>query len=238
VFVEDRLPGAAHVSSSSQAVSWEPHALEFISRLHAVTARASVLTGDVYDRLVDRQLRAIAPHCRGNRQRALRALGEWLRRSLFGRTIPLVRAHGDFTRDNCLYDEAGALCGVIDWELSSGEALPLLDLLQLMDIAGESNAHVRWQRADIVLDAIEGRGPLAAAPPIGRYSTALDLDAASRQALLAMHWVDHVANRIDARVDDAAWMARRFGAPLDRLGAIAERLTPLAPASAAMGQRA
>lgn len=225
VFVEERLPGKPRRSTIADDVSWEPQGLRFIGQLHLATAVRTTLSHTVYQRLVADRVRLIEPYCETLADReALQLLAELLRQRLLGDELPLVRTHGDFTGENCLYDPAGELCGVIDWELSSTEALPLLDLLQSMDIAGESNTHPRWQRADIVLDAVERTGPLAAAPEIQHYVAAMNIDPGLVPMLLLMYWVDHVSSRVEARASDRTWMERRMRQPLARIGGIGKRL--------------
>src|SRR5690606_12280959 len=176
------------------------------------------LDGDTYDRLVAGRIRAIVPHVRSGAERdTLSEVSALVRERLCGRELPLVRSHGDFTNENCLYDSAGQLVGVIDWELSAKPALPLLDLVQAMDIAGESSRAPRWQRGDIVLDGVEGRGVLASSPEIAAYVDRMQIPSQLVPFLLLMHWVDHVGARVEARRLDRGWMTRRVHQPLARL---------------------
>ena len=89
-----------------------------------------------------------------------------------------------------------------------------------MDVPGEDRTSETWLRADIVLDAAAGRGPLARAAVLQRYLDEMALPAEVLPSLLLAYWVDHVGVRIAARRGDATWMQKRVLAPLRRIGAM------------------
>ena len=56
-----------------------------------------------------------------------------LRKNLIGKDCPMVWMHGDFKIENVVvHERTGSLLGVIDWELSERQGLPLLDLWYLL----------------------------------------------------------------------------------------------------------
>ena len=71
---------------------------------------------------------------------------------LRGRSIPLIWSHGDFTYDNLVVNKTSAdPIGIIDWDHSQEQALPLIDLLYFlhhdkMRRQKESLAEVIYQR--------------------------------------------------------------------------------------------
>jgi SAM-dependent methyltransferase len=215
-FVETVVKGRPRQPHVLSGVAWEPDALRFISSVHAATAVRTDVTVDLFQRLFATPIETISRWCDADGRATLAMLARVMGDRVIGSQLPLVRSHGDFTADNCLY-EGAQLSGVVDWELSSAQALPLLDLLQLMEIAGESNSYPRWQRADILLDAAAGRGPLADAAEINEYVAAMGIDRTLIPSLLLMHWVDHVSNRIEPRSSDAGWVDRRVRQPLERI---------------------
>jgi aminoglycoside phosphotransferase (APT) family kinase protein len=222
-FLEECRPGEPR-QVTGRSIAWEPQALDFITRVHQASAAPVPLTGETYERLVGARVNAIVPHVPTEVGRGtLRHLTALLHERLHGRSLPLVRSHGDLTNENCLYDSSGRLVGVIDWELSQPRQLPLLDVIQSMDIAGESSRAPRWLRADLVFDAAIGEGPLRSAAEVQAYCEALGLQSGNVTPLLVMHWIDHVSARVQARCGDLLWMRRRVYQPLERLAAVIAR---------------
>ena len=217
-FAETMMPGRPRAVAVGHDLAWEPQALAVLLDMHRSSRRAVRFDERTFVERVAAPLDAIAPFVRRTtEQLVLERLRKKLWTDLADTETPSVSAHGDFTGENCLYDERGRLSAVIDWELFAPAGFPLLDLLQCMDVPGETRVRDRWLRAEIVLDAAEGRGPLAEAAVFHRYGEEMALSQRLTGALLLMYWVDHVAPRIAARSNDAAWMAKRVHAPLRRI---------------------
>jgi hypothetical protein len=213
-FVETCLGGTAGPTGSETA--WERDAARYVLELHAATAQITPIDQEM-DRLVVRPIERVARGCGSDR--ALRVLDHLQRRcvgQLGGRSLPLVRTHGDFTTSNCLFDRSGRLTAVVDWELSEAQGLPLLDLLQLMPVA-EDGASRRWARCNAWFDLWHDTRTACADPVIGQYVEMLGLHEDAIAILLLMQWVLHVAERIEVRSDDRAWMRMRVEQPLERL---------------------
>ena len=136
-----------------------------------------------------------------------------------GERLPFVWTHGDYTLANCLYHRNGDLAAVVDWELSSREGLPLLDILQCMPVPNESNSDARWQRFDAVR-MLFNDPTLQRSPRLRAYVDGIGIPLTAVPTLLAMYWVDHVANRIDARAGDPHWMTKRVYQPLEAFKSI------------------
>jgi hypothetical protein len=221
-FVETCVPGTPREARVAP-IDWESQAVELITALHVSTARRRLLTDSWFQQNVEPALESIERSDRaGETRRALTWLRSLLRHLLIGRELPLVFSHGDFTGSNCLYDARGRLSGVVDWELSRPDALPLLDLLQCFDLPAEYRDG-RWQRAELVFDAVEGRGALSDAPALTRYVSMLGLPDDVIPALLLMHWVDHAGARVLARQPDERWFQHRVTAPVARLRGLSTR---------------
>jgi len=220
-FVESCMPGSPRESRVAR-LSWEAQAIEFITSLHLTTARRQTCADPWFQQSIEPALRSIErSKIDGGHRAAIGWLRSWLRERLIGQELPLVRSHGDFTGSNCLYEADGRLSGVVDWELSGEDALPLLDLLQCFDIPAEYTRDGRWHRADLVFDAVDGRGPLADTPAIENYIDRLRLPREVVPALLLLHWVEHAGARVLARQSDDRWFAHRVDAPLTRLRELA-----------------
>ena len=110
---------------------------------------------------------------------------------------------------------------MVDWELSREDALPLLDLLQSIDLPAEHASDGRWLRSELILDAAAGRGPLDDAAEIREYTQAIGVDRQLVTPLLLMHWIDHVGARVAVRRSDERWVTRRLLSPLARMAQLA-----------------
>ena len=220
-FVESCMPGSPREARVAR-LSWEPQAIEFITSLHLTTARRQTCADPWFQQSIEPALRNIErSNIDGGQRAAIGWLRSWLRERLIGQELPLVRSHGDFTGSNCLYEPEGSLSGVVDWELSGEDTLPLLDLMQCFDLPAEYTSDGRWHRADLVFDAVDGRGPLADTPAIENYIERLRLPREVVPALLLLHWVEHAGARVLARQSDDRWFAHRVDAPLARLRELA-----------------
>jgi hypothetical protein len=221
-FIETCLsgrPGPLAERAKGLEGGWNLGAARYVSSLHCTTARRAYFGDGTMGRLVHEPTARLARACDSPEARhVFRHLVAVCESRLRGRTLPLVRTHGDFTESNCLFDAHGSLTGVVDWEVSVAEGFPLLDLLQLMPVAGESSTHSRWQRFDAWLDLWRKPDGVEADPVFRAYLDALDIPREAVPALILMQWVSHLAERVEARRDDERWMRLRVWQPLESLG--------------------
>jgi aminoglycoside phosphotransferase (APT) family kinase protein len=225
-FVESGVDGRSGPSAATAGQPgqrWDPGAVRYITALHAASAVRERLDDPMLSRLIREPLARIVSVCDSpGAMRVLDRVRLACESALAGRDVPLVRTHGDFTTSNCLFDETGALVGVVDWEVSDERGLPLLDLLQLMPVPGEAQARSRWERFYAWLALHDTPEALHADPVFREYLQSMDLGLDVVPALMLMQWTLHVAERIEARCDDERWMNERVWAPLGAL----ERVMP------------
>jgi hypothetical protein len=55
---------------------------------------------------------------------------------------------------------------------------------------------------------------------LGGYAFALGIPRDAIPGLVLLHWVTHVADRVDARRGDERWMRMRVWQPLEQLGRV------------------
>jgi len=132
VFVLQEFPGVtldAPVAGLRVATGDAAH---FITRLHLATRQATRLTPTRFEAVFGSALKT----ARSRYPALVGVLGRLeaaLQKSLIGAECPVVWMHGDFKIENVVVDERSfRLLGVIDWELSEPEGLPLLDLWYLL----------------------------------------------------------------------------------------------------------
>jgi SAM-dependent methyltransferase len=215
-YAEEMLDGRELTESALQSSSWQPDAVQFITGLHVRTRQERVVDDACFEARFAAPVRRIQDACHLEDTATARAFDGIVAamREVVGQPMPFVWAHGDFALTNCLYDTAGRLSAVVDWELFSPEGLPLLDILQCMPIAGESNGRPRWQRFDVIASLLRQGIPRDEGSELGKYLSRVGISDRVVPPLLLMYWVDHVANRIQSRRADPVWMRKRVLQPL------------------------
>lgn len=130
----------------------------------------------------------------------------YLRRELIG--LPLVRQIGDFALSNLIIDPVDAsLAGVIDWDRSRPQGLPLLDVVHLS--ASSSWAASMWA-GDFVIRMFSAPPQDAAQhESLKTYRDHIGIPASAVRALCLAWWLDFINARLDttAPLDDA-WITR------------------------------
>ena len=132
VFVLQEFPGVTLDRPGAGLRVATREAAEFLLRLHLATRIPTSLTAVSVDDMFGGAFETAR-----SRYPALVAeldrLEEVLTSALVGADLPIVWMHGDFKVENIVTDERShRLLGVIDWEHSEPEGLPLLDLWYLL----------------------------------------------------------------------------------------------------------
>jgi hypothetical protein len=132
VFVQQEFPGVTLDMPGAGLRVATREATDFLLRLHVATRQPKSLTavsvqemfGGAFETARSRYPALVAE---------LKRLEGALSGSLAGADLPVVWTHGDFKIENIVTDECShRLLGVIDWEHSEPEGLPLLDLWYLL----------------------------------------------------------------------------------------------------------
>ncbi len=74
----------------------------------------------------------LAALCDDDVKPLLSIIGEFLFGAFKDKNIPFVRSHGDYKLGNILFLDDGQLGGIIDWDMSEKNGLPLLDIYTLI----------------------------------------------------------------------------------------------------------
>ncbi len=172
---------------------------EWLRRWNESSASVQPLSRDLLERWLLAPAARLAPELRrpGYVER-LHALCE----ACAGARIPLVAAHNDLTVANLVVN--GSALGVIDWEESTADGLPLRDLAYA--IADRAAAVDGYADRPGAYDAVFGRAR-------GRHGPARALIAESARVLglgpevaeMCLHacWLHHAANELDRAVPGA-----------------------------------
>lgn len=173
-----------------------PSALAAAEALHRTTARPGVIDADRLRHWVDDPLAVVAaavsalpgltPPTQVSRLRDL------LHRELGGRAVMTSWIHGDFWAGNLLAVPPGTLTGIVDWDLSGDDELPIHDYLHLIvhrrrdvsgadigDVVRELLAADAWSAEDLAV--------------VARTDWTFPDGMPPTKVLLLLHWLRHVA---------------------------------------------
>lgn len=207
LFVLQEFPGVTLEADVPTLEAATRGGADFLARFHLATAKRARMTVASFEALYG----AIFDDARRRYPvlaEALAALRRALGTSLEGLELPTVWIHGDYKVENLVVDpSSGELAGVIDWEISEPEGLPLHDLWYLLLY----NRYVRGalRAFPSVAELMDpARLPPHESALCARYVRALGLPAASIAPLAGAFLVHHCARRIFYSNDDKATMDR------------------------------
>lgn len=193
-FVLSEIPGITvdrHVPRIAEA---NAHALDFLIEFHRLTARRTPVDDRLYGTLCGYIL--------DNLRRTYTDLGAQIARMdrllqarLLHRPLTVVWLHGDYKLENLIIDPGTlSVNGVIDWELSREEGLPLLDPLYLL-------TYDRMMRdgsdfLSVYRNVIQpGRLDAGEQAMLARYLQAIALSEDVQQVLRALFFLHHIGCR-------------------------------------------
>jgi hypothetical protein len=197
-FVQSELPGVSVDVDGPWLYEITQRAAQLLCTFHAETARSQIIDDAVFTRLFSHPLQCCIDKLGATIKDSVGPIEAILREQVCGRRMPGVWTHGDYKIENVLIDRHTlAIRGVIDWDLSQPEGLPLLDLLYLIAY----NRVIREGKtiADFFLDHILPKrfSPFEESV-YHAYIWGIDIDSVIIDALHIMFWVHHVAYRVES----------------------------------------
>jgi aminoglycoside phosphotransferase (APT) family kinase protein len=205
VFVLEEFPGITLDAPVAGFRSTMRDAAHFLMQLHSATRRTLLLTAELFRQIFGSSLEAAR-----RRYPPLVSVLDRLEAALRGRlesvALPVVWMHGDFKIENIVVDERShRLLGVIDWELSEPEGLPLLDLWYLLLYKRRSPHGDDFLTGALdILPPREFAGEEAAL--CADYMRALGIPPSLVPALAGALIVHHAARRMEYDPNDAGSM--------------------------------
>jgi len=170
-------------------------AAELITRFHEETCKGIILNEAAYQRLFGREFSILKSYVNEEYKGRLGQVEEDLKRQVMGKELRVVWCHGDYKIENVLFDDRNwEVSGVIDWDLSRENGLPLLDIFYLLLykdslFSKKSIGRVLRERAlKMDFTALE-RSVISA------YAAQIKVSEEFWPALLVMFWVNHISRR-------------------------------------------
>ena len=197
-------------------------AVQLITELHKETRRNITISENVYRRLFGREFQRLKVCLNEAYGLKLRLVEDRLKKQLLGKEFCTVLLHGDYKIENVLFDErTWEITGVIDWDLSRRNGLPLLDLLYLIlynDSLVNRKSICRILRERVVkMNFTEFENSL-----IREYVSVLGMAEELLQPLVRLFWVNHISQRyrqqlLRPEAAEPVWMQDEVYAVLDVL---------------------
>lgn len=192
-FVMRAIPGVSVDRPGPGLDELSAQAVDFIAAFHAET-RSVVTVGDTVYKRMFADLFGQAAIRYAPLAPEFSRLERLVEERVGGREFPVVWKHGDFKIENMIFgEERMDLRGVIDWEHSVRDGLPLLDVLYLLTYnrALSGGGDLLPALRSLVLD-----GPSAfEARMLAAYAARVPLEPDYRRVLIAMFFVHHAGVR-------------------------------------------
>jgi hypothetical protein len=199
-FCEERLKGAAIDVRLSKMDEMVLKAANFITSFHSETAKEITLDEKNTDNLFTGFFNNLAQHLDAEHKEKLGRIEESTKKQLLGKQFVTVWQHGDYKVENVLFDTATwDIKGVIDWDLSKKDGLPLLDILYLL--LYKDNLETREGMAEIFKFRFLKLAFLTQEKNIiSHYLNTLNLSEDLIKPLLAIFWLHHIAERYQQKL--------------------------------------
>lgn len=201
-YSESRLAGVAIDLPVSRMDEMVAKAADFITKFHKETARGIVINEINFKRLFGRDFARLMPYLNDEYRAKLARIEEMLKRQLMGKPFKTVWFHGDYKIENVLFDTNNwKIKGIIDWDLSRIQGLPLLDIFYLL-IYGDytmSKENVTNIFQSRLLDMNLSDKEIEF---INSYLQIMGLSKAFLKPILIMFWINHVSQRYRQQLID------------------------------------
>lgn len=194
-YCEKRIRGAAIDLPINKIDVPTKAAVDFITEFHKMTVRDIVIDDGNFKRLFGRGFGRLLPCLNVEYKAKLLRIQEDAKRSMAGKTFKTVWHHGDYKIENILFDtRRWSIVGVIDWDLSRKNGIPLLDIFYLLAY----NEYTLTRRG--VMDVFRRRFLSAEfscheKAMIARYMDSLGLSDDFIEPMLVMFFLHHVTAR-------------------------------------------
>ncbi|MCP4650118.1 MAG: aminoglycoside phosphotransferase family protein [PVC group bacterium] len=194
-FCEGLVPGVSIDPSHKDIKNRVFAAIDFITEFQLTTAKDITLNQGGIKRFFLRELERLIRHVDDLYKEKLSRIGKMLEERLMGKQIKSVWFHGDYKIENILFNARNAkIEGIIDWDLSRQQGLPLLDIFYLL-IYNESFLKHRSVLMILRDRFVSGDFTVGGKEIIENYMQRLELDKEMMLPLQIMFFLQHVVQR-------------------------------------------
>jgi ubiquinone/menaquinone biosynthesis C-methylase UbiE len=221
-FVEKEISGVSIDTSSFTLPEIDiltREAAFFIINFHSITSSFTFIDNNMYKELFHKYI-LLTRSLDGSKwiKKILLKIDSYLRDIFVGEKIPIVWGKGDFSLSNMIADpENKLLTGIIDWDLSTRNSLPLLDLINLLD--SKNRLIKKINLGESLIEAfLKYNIPDEDQKLIYKYNDSLSISDKFIKPFCIINWLDHICdlNEYYIRLNDE-WMEKNFYRVIDFL---------------------
>lgn len=195
-FCETKLPGYAVGTIPLNRINeLILKAAEFITEFQKKTFKDIIVDNNSFKGLIGNDIKILTQYLDDSNKSKINQIEEKLRQQLVGKKIKTTWFHGDYKLDNVLFNiKNWKIEGVIDWDLSKQEGLPLLDIFFLLIykdsmITGKNISDIFKNRfLKLQFNSAEER-------IIQEYLNSMKLTDVVIKPLLIVFWLNHIMHR-------------------------------------------
>jgi len=218
-FIESKLPGIAIDVSISKMDYMVEKAADFITQFHKKTAKEVLVNETVFKNLVSCDFELLCSFLTSEYSDKLKQVESNLKGQLIGKKLKTVWFHGDYKIENVLFDtKTWEISGLIDWDLSIQQGLPLLDVLYLL--LYKESLFTRAPIIEILKKRINSGFNKDEIIIMQNYKNALAINDDGFSSLLCLFWINHIVKRFQSifvykSQDRAQWIQLNVNAVID-----------------------
>jgi len=197
VYTESAIFGEPIDGASCRGIQFIDKAIEIITSLHLATASNTIISEEIYNELIGALIGNLEKNLHPSFAGKIRWLSAYFKQSFLNKSIPLVFSHGDYKLENILVKrEDCSLVGVIDWDLSVENGMPLVDIIHLL--AYEKHVESNQPIDEVITKQwVAGQHSLEKKDCIlvDQYMSMLNIPKELFKPLVGFYWLDNVAKR-------------------------------------------
>ena len=192
--VETAVDGAPlRLLSGAPRAKADNGSLVLLAKLHELERRVLTPDADTLDRWISAPIAILRQRPEGANLAEPCGRLEHELITILRKPMSVVRIHGDFTPPNILVSPDGEVTGLVDWESSSADDLPEVDLLQFALLSVPSEQH---ELGDLVAASLrDAQFPLPVRD-LGVTALASAPNGLGIRAAVLLAWLHHVANNV------------------------------------------
>jgi hypothetical protein len=210
-YLETRMPGIAIDTPVKDLVDVTVSIAGYMTDFHAQTAREIVINRKNFDFLFAKDVRRLKRFCTAQDQELIERIESGLWAGVQGKRLKSVWSHGDCKIENFLVNKHDrGITGVIDWDLSARNSLPLLDILYLLIYT----SRIKTEKGILQLyfeRFFSGKLEPWEQAVIDRYMGVLGISYELLKPLTVMFWFNNMVRRYQQQLEaKAEWFYREI----------------------------
>ena len=214
-FIEKKLNGIAIDEYGETFAKCFPIVLSFFTDFHRKTAQHYKVDDAIFERFFLGYLKELKKVSNKASLPNGHLYELYFKKQLYDKELPIVMEHGDLKLENILFDpKTNSIKGIIDWDLSKQEGMPLLDILHLL--ASRRRVIHKRKLIEVIKDVMI---PLNfddwEKEVLFRYMDCLGINRSLLACFSILYWIHHIEKRIRGEIikTHSSWIERNISEP-------------------------